>query len=240
MAIIYGIADTEKRLLDKLPKEVESVEDIPKVHKEMNEEYDSMETRGTMAKFRRWNKKRQIKNIDRIKYSPLYRGTKGELKVLNKLKELDDTYHVLCGVKMNLRGYCTYNGRPLRSAQMDFVVVSKRGIVVIEVKNWSDEYLSKYESYQRKYGGLITPHEQVARAGRLLWIRLNRRFGSKSPSVITVLLATYENILYDPKYEYVDVKNMENINSFIQSRYEKLSDEEVKRIVEPIERCVAK
>ena len=30
MAIIYGLADTEKRLLDKLPNEVKSIEDIDK------------------------------------------------------------------------------------------------------------------------------------------------------------------------------------------------------------------
>jgi len=240
MAIIYGYADTEKRLLDKLPNEIQSIDDIQKVHREMKEEYNSMETRGITAKVRRWDKKREIKEIDRIKYSPLYRGTKGELKVFNKLKELDDNYHILCGVKMHLGGYGTYNRGHLRSAQMDFVVVSKRGIVVIEVKNWSDEYLSKYISYQRKYGGLLIPHEQVARAGRVLWITLNRRFGPKSPSVTTVLLATYGNMQYDPAYKFVNVKNLDNINTFIQNRNEVFSDKEVERVVDRIEDHVTK
>ncbi len=39
---------------------------------------------------------------------------------------------------------------------MDFVVVSKRGVILIEVKNWTDTYIFKH----RSQGGL-EPHEQV-------------------------------------------------------------------------------
>jgi len=116
-------------------------------------------------------------------------------------------------------------------AQLDFVVVSKRGIVVIEVKNWSDEYLSKLNSYQKKYGG-YPPHHQVDRAGKLLWSELKSFCKLESPPVTRVLLSTYGNIPYDPKYEYVNVKNLENINSFIQTRNKKLSEDEVERVVE--------
>ena len=35
MARIYGYPDSETRFLDKLPKEVESIDDIHEVHKEM-------------------------------------------------------------------------------------------------------------------------------------------------------------------------------------------------------------
>ena len=34
LAIIYGMADSESKLLDKLPKEVKNVEDIDRVRKE--------------------------------------------------------------------------------------------------------------------------------------------------------------------------------------------------------------
>ena len=164
----------------------------------------------------------------------LYRGTKGEQKVLRKLSELDDNYHVLCGVKIDLNGPFHSSYRRNKIAQLDFLVVSKRGIVVIEVKNWSDEYLSKLNSYQRKYGG-FPPHHQVDRAGKILWIILKKFCDLESPPVTRVLLSTYGNVQHDPKYDFVNVKNMENINSFIQTRYEKLSDEEVMRVVKHIE-----
>jgi len=229
VAIIYGITDSERRLLKKLPKEVESIEDIPRVHQKMKQEFDSIEDIGTINKFKRWNKKREINKIEKNKGGPLYRGAKGELKTLKKLSELDDNYHVLCYVKIDLGRYVTYPYRrtkDLRSAQMDFVVVSKRGVVLIEVKNWSDEYVAK----NKKQGGRI-PHEQVDRAGLVLWIELQSWRSPKKPPVTKVLLSTYGNMEYDPAYKGVYVKNLNNINYFIQNRYEQFSDKEVERIL---------
>lgn len=228
MAIIYGITDSERRLVKKLPKEVKTIQDIPKVHQEMNQEFNSIEDKGLGNKFKRWSKKRQINKLVKNKGSPLYRGAKGELKVLDKLSELDDNYHVLCGVRIDIGHYVTYPYRKtknLRSAQMDFVVVSNRGIVVIEAKNWSDDYLSK----NRKHGGLI-PHEQVDRAGLVLYIKLSSYL--KNPPITKVVLATQGNMQYDPNYEFVNVKDLNNINFFIQNRYERFPDEIVKGVVE--------
>ncbi len=161
----------------------------------------------------------------------LYRGEKGEQKVLQYLSKLENNYYVLCGMKLDLGNPFRPSYKKRNIAQLDFVVVSKRGIVVIEVKNWSDEYLSKLNSYQKKYGG-YPPHHQVDRAGKLLWSELKSFCRLESPPVTRVLLSTYGNIPYDPKYEYVNVKNLENINSFIQTRNKKLSEEEVERVVE--------
>jgi len=236
VAIIYGYADTEKRLLDKLPNQIESIDDIDKVHKEMKDELNSIEDEGIRNKFSRWGKKRQINKIEKNKNTPLHYGAKGELKVLDKLSELDDSYHVLCGVNMELPHYVTYNGRKnLKSAQMDFVVVSNRGVVLIEVKNWSDTYVFK----NRKEGGL-EPHEQVERAGRVLWILLKSWRSPKNPSVTSVLLATQGNMRYDPTYKFVAVKDLYNIISFILKRKEEFSDKEVKGIIDHLKKFVTK
>ncbi len=72
------------------------------------------------------------------KRSPKHSGKKGELKVLDKLSELDNSYYILCGMWIVLTN---------KKAQIDFVVVSKRGIISIEVKNWSKEYLLKEQAY---------------------------------------------------------------------------------------------
>jgi len=171
----------------------------------------------------------EIKEFDELKEDPFYAGAKGEVEVLKKLSQLSDDYHVLCGLDIGLDHYVTYKRRKdLRSAQMDFVVVSKRGVVLIEVKNWSS-------GFSKKYGGL-SPHEQVDRAGLVLWIRLKSWRSPKNPSPTSVLLAVQGNMDYDHAYKFVNVKNLNNINYFIENRREQFSDKEVKRIVDRLEK----
>lgn len=228
MAIIYGYSDAEKQLLNRLPKEVESIDDIHRVHKEMKNQYSSMDGKGVISKLKRWNKKRQINKIDDSIDSPLYHGAKGEIKVLDKLSELSDEYHIFCDVHKKLDHWITYNGqRNLRSAQMDFVIVSHRGVVVIEVKNWSSNYYSQHAGFP--------PHEQVDRAGRVLWISLKSSwFSPTNPSVTNVLLSVGGNMEYNPNYKSVYVKDLNNINYFIQNRREQFSDKDVERIIDRI------
>ncbi len=234
MAIIYGISEATKEFLKKLPKEVESLDDIDEVHREMKQEFDSIEDKGLGNKFSRWRKKRQINkiedNIDGVEHA----GAKGEMLALEKLSELPDGYHVFCGVNKDLGKYITYRRRrDLRSAQMDFVVVSTRGVVVIEVKNWSAKY------YKNHYG--LRPHEQVERAGRVLWIKLKSSwFRPKDPPVTSVLLSIQGSIGNDPNYGYVVVKNLNDINSYIQNKREQFSDKEVKRLIDRVEGDVTK
>jgi len=168
----------------------------------------------------------EIKEFDKIKKDPFYAGAKGELNVLDKLSELSDDYHIFCDVSKELDHYVTYNGRRnLRSAQMDFVVVSYRGVVLIEAKNWSS-------SFYRQHDGL-SPHEQVDRAGRVLWISLKSSWRSPhNPPVTSVLLSIRGNMRYDNHYKFVNVKDLKNINYFIQNRYEQFSDKEVEKIID--------
>jgi len=115
----------------------------------------------------------------------------------------------------------------LRSAQMDFVVISKRGVVLIEVKNWSDNYANQKHR--------LRPHEQVDRAGLVLWITLKASWYSpKNPPVIKVLLSMRGNIKYDPSYKYVSVTSLNEINRFIENRQERFSEKEVQRLVDRI------
>lgn len=234
MAKIYGISEATKEFLNKLPKEVQSLDGIDKVHQEMKEEFDSIEDKGLGNKFSRWRKKRQINkiedNIDGVEHA----GAKGEMLALEKLSELPDDYHVFCGVNKDLGKYITYRRRrDLKSAQMDFVVVSKRGVVVIEVKNWSAKY------YKNHYG--LRPHEQVDRAGRVLWIKLKSSwFRPKDPPVASVLLSIQGSIGNDPNYGYVVVKNLNDINSYIQNKQEQFSEKEVKRLIDRVKGDVTK
>ena len=234
MAIIYGVSEATKKFLKKLPKEVTSLDDIDKVHRELKEEFDSIEDKGLKNKFSRWRKQRQINKIEDNVDGVEHAGAKGEIFALEKLSELPDDYHIFCGVNKDLGKYITYRRRrDLKSAQMDFVVVSKRGVLVIEVKNWSAKY------YKNHYG--LPPHEQVDRAGRVLWIKLKSSFFSpKDPSVTSVLLSIQGSIPTDPDYGYVVVKNLNDINYFIQSKPERYSEKEVNRLIDRVKGDVTK
>ena len=234
MAIIYGISEATKEFLKKMPKNVKSLDDIEKIHQKLTEEYNELENKGLIAKFSRWNKKRQIKKIEENQESSEHKGARGEVLALEKLSELSDDFHILCGVNKELKNYVTYRKkRNLKSAQMDFVVVSNRGVAVIEVKNWSSFY------YKNHYG--ITPYEQVERAGRVLWISLQSSwFAPKKPSVISVLLSIQGNIGYDDEYGCVSVKNLNNINQFLQNKEIQFSDKEVSRLLGRIKGDITK
>ena len=230
MAIIYGRADSEKQLLDLYPKRVQEIDDIVKVEAEMQEEL-KVESKGLVAKFQRWRLKRQYTKFEKKWDDPFHAGAKGENKVLDKLSQLSDEYHVLCGLRIGLSYYISYNGKKnLKSAQIDFVVVSKKGVYAIEVKNWSDHYVDQ-ENY-------FSPHEQVGRAGRLLWHVL--KSWRKTTRVTSVVLSIKGNIKYDPKYKVVFVANINNINKFLENREDTLSDKEVKKIVKKLKGRVTK
>jgi|APSaa5957512535_1039671.scaffolds.fasta_scaffold08552_4 hypothetical protein len=223
MAIIYGRADSEKQLLEKYPKQVQNIDDIDKVHQEMKKELAN-EKDGFVGGIKKWNKKRIINKFDKNKDDPFHAGAKGELSTLDVLSQLSDDFHVLCGVNLTLSNYVTYNGKKnLKSAQMDFVVVSKRGIILIEVKNWSDNYYRQNRN--------LSPHEQVDRASRVLWIALQSWRSPKKPRVKSMVLAIQGNIPSDPNFKFVSTSSLKYINEFLQNRPEEFSDKDVERIV---------
>lgn len=175
----------------------------------------------------------EVKTFASLERSIEHKGAKGEVRVLKKLSELSDDYHIFCGVRATLPRYVTYNGRKnLRSAQMDFIVVSKKGVILIEVKNWS----SKFYRESNK----ISPHEQVDRAGRVLWIALKSWWSPRSPRVTNVLVSIQDNMKYDPRFKFVWVSNLEKINYFIENRKEEFSNKEVERIVDRLRNYVTK
>lgn len=117
MSIIYGRADSEKQLLSKYPKEVKKIEDIPIVYEKLKASLKEKDA-GIFGFIKRWNKKRKILKFHKNKNKQLKAGAKGENKVIECLSELGDDYHVLCGVRIELPYWITYNGqRNLRSAR---------------------------------------------------------------------------------------------------------------------------
>jgi len=173
----------------------------------------------------------EIKEFDKVKKDHFYLGAKGELSALDVFSQLPDDFHVFCGVDVELSKYVTYNGkRNLKSAQMDFVVVSKRGVVLIEVKHWTAGFYKK----NRK----LSPHEQVDRASRVLWIALQSWRSPKSPRVKPMVLSTRTDIPYDTNFKFVSTSNLQYINEYLQKRPEEFSEKEVERLVDRVKKFV--
>jgi hypothetical protein len=227
LSIIYGRADSEKRLLSKYPKEVKRIEDIPRVYEKLKNLEGK--DRGFFVFIRRWNRKRKILKFHQKKNKRLRTGSDGENKVIEQLSALGDDCHILCGVRIELPYWITYNGQKnLRSAQMDFVVVSKKGVFVIEVENWSDDYAKNHNG--------LSPHEQTDRAGWVLWVALKLMFGDIR--VTNVLLSIQGNMRYNRNYKTVSVSSLERINRFLENRQDILSENEVAKIVDSLKHYV--
>jgi len=173
------------------------------------------------------NEIKEVNHFERVRKDPMLAGAKGEKLALKKLSELSDDYHIFCGVRIELPYFVRYHGRKnLRKAQIDFIVISKKGVVLIEVKNWSDKYI---ESHRNKI-----PHEQADRAGMLLWIVIKSRWHwwlGQNPRVKNVVLSIQGNIGYDSNYKFVSESDLDRINDFIKNRKEELSDKQVSKLI---------
>ncbi len=230
MAIVYGMADSERQLLNHLPGEVKSIDDIPKVKKYFEKKLKKKDT-GFFAGLRKWNYQRQINKFENNEDNPLHAGTKGENKVIDELLKLDEHYHILCGIRIELPYYVTYNGQKnLKSAQMDLVVVCPKGVFMIEVKNWSNSYAQNYDG--------LNPYEQTDRAGRVLWIALQDVI--KNIRVTNVLLSLSGNIPYNQRYRAVFVSSLNRINQFLEKQQDSLSPKEVKKLVNDLKDYVTR
>lgn len=229
MAIIYGMADSEKSLLNRLPNEVKNVDDMDRVKKEFEDKIENTNS-GFFAGIKKWNYKRQVNKFEKQDIKLFEKGTQGENEVIEELLKLDDSYHVLCGVKFQLPKWVTYKGKKnLKSAQMDIVVVCEKGVFMIEVKNWSDRYA-------RTETNSLSPHEQTERAGRVLWVGLQGVV--KNANVTNVLLSIKGNLEYDGEFRSVYVSSLARINQFIQNRDDIYYEDEVKKIVKDLKKFV--
>ncbi len=230
MANIYGRSDSERKLLDLYSNRFQGIGDIGRFEAQIQRELLDG-PKGTFGRFRMWRLKKQYKELEEKRDDPYQAGAKGEIQVLDRLSKLSDDYHVLCGVQITLPHHISYNGKKnLKSAQIDFVVVSKKGVYIIEVKNWSDSYVKRQDYF--------SPHEQAGRAGRLLWHVL--KSWRKAPKVTSIVLSIKGNIKKDPKYKVVLVSDIQDINRILEERKHVLSEKEVKRYVKKIKDHVTK
>lgn len=225
MAIIHGSSDSERRLPDKLPGEVKSLDDMAQARSDLKRKHRNAS--GPFGWFRRWQYGRQIDKIGRGMKDPLRSGARGEMYAIRLLSALDDSHHIFCDLRIALPNWVTYRGRKnLKSAQMDMVVASPKGVFMIEVKNWSDRYASHPE---------WSPHEQTERAGQVLWTSLQDAV--EGVRVTPVLLSIRGNIPKDPKYDTVLVSDPSRIVDMLSGQRDVLAPADLDRILERLGRA---
>jgi len=219
------MADSERSLLNKLPNEVRDIDDMSRVKQEFEDKLENTGS-GFVNGIRKWNYKRQVDKFQGKEIRHLRKGTHGENDVIVELSKLDDSYHVLCGVRLELSHWVTYNGKKnLKSAQMDIVVVCPKGVYMIEVKNWGNSFAQKKTSR-------LSPYEQTERAGRVLWISLQGIF--RKVRVTNVLLSIKGNLEYNKNYRSVFVSSLDRINFFLMRREDTLTEKQIKNIVKDL------
>ncbi len=114
---------------------------------------------------------------------------------------------------------------------MDLVVVSTKGVYMIEVKNWSNQFTNNGNKS-------FSPYEQTERAGKVLWISLQNWVGDIR--VTNVLLSIKGNLLYDKNYRSVFVSSLYGINQFLEKRQDAMSEKEVQKVVKFLKSLVTK
>ncbi|MDI3539637.1 MAG: hypothetical protein PWQ52_760 [Methanolobus sp.] len=112
----------------------------------------------------------QLSMMEGIKKSNEYKGALGELAVIENLCQLPDNYYLFNDLNLELNDYIKFNGSPLKSAQIDHLVVGPTGIFVIETKNWSKNYTQSVFN-----DGSYTPFDQIQRSSYLVYRYLNNK-----------------------------------------------------------------
>ena len=161
--------------------------------------------------------------LDRLtrEYRSELKGYYGELLVMDTLERLGDEYYVLSDVRITREFGHKFDGKMLKSARVDHVVVSRKGVYCIETKNWN----MKWKSEDRP-----TPGEQARRASYLLYRFLKYTCGIPRIRVMSIVL--YTNSTIKGKEDFVRFLRYEDFPAYLEARQEILSDEEVASVVE--------
>jgi len=161
--------------------------------------------------------------LDRLtrEYRSELKGYYGELLVLDTLERLSDDHYVLSDVRISREFGHKFDGKMLKSARVDHVVVGRKGVYCIETKNWN----LKWKSDDRP-----TPGEQARRASYLLYRYLKYTCGIPGIRVMSIVL--YTNTTVKGKEDFVRFLRYEDFPAYLDARQELLSEDEVKQVVE--------
>jgi hypothetical protein len=187
------------------------------------------------------NISRELRRLDEInntleseKY--LIYGAIGETDVINELKKLPKTYHVINDLRAEFNPpiYNRSENDRIYSIQVDTLVVGPTGLFIIETKYWSKKSISSET--------LFSPVKQVKRAGFALFVRLNgavksgriaglvNNWGERKISLRQIVASV--NAVPHAEFQYVKVLGIEKLNSYITYGKQEFTSEQIQEIVD--------
>ena len=154
-------------------------------------------------------------------------GAKGEYAVEQELRKLPNNFYVINDYKLDfVRPIINkQTGEKIFSIQIDHLVVSPGGVFILETKNWSQKSIKSLN--------LRSPIEQIQRSSYALFVFMNKNisinthhWGSKQISLKNVLVMT--GATTNQKFQYVKVKQLKEINVYLNYFDAIYSDDETK------------
>ncbi len=153
-------------------------------------------------------------------YRSELKGYYGELLAMDSLKQLDDDYYVISDVRITREYGHRFDGRMLKSARVDHIVVGRKGVYCIETKNWNSI---------KKTDDKPSPGEQARRASHLLYKYLKFTCGMSGVKVMGIVL--YTNIALKGKEDFVRFMRQDEIVPYMEARPDNIDEQTIKEIV---------
>ncbi len=187
---------------------------------------------------------RSSKRIDEINHQkevidslyPLISGAIGENLVANELKVLSDNFYAFndFSVEFDTPIYNRKENDRIFSIQIDHLLVTNAGIFILETKNWSEKSIKRFD--------LRSPIEQIKRCSYALFVLLNsnsdknnielnkHHWGDKQIPIRNVIVMI--NNKPKEKFKFVEIKTVNELNSYISFFDPIFEDSEVQNIAE--------
>jgi hypothetical protein len=157
-------------------------------------------------------------------YRSELKGYYGELIVMDTLQQLSDDYYVISDVRITRESGHRFDGRMLKSARVDHIVIGPKGVYCIETKHWN--------SLKNKDTDKPSPGEQARRASHLLYKYLKYTCGLTGLKVMGIVL--YTNTTIKGKEDFVRFMRNDEVLQYLDARPDNIDADVVRMIVECI------
>jgi hypothetical protein len=157
-------------------------------------------------------------------YRSELKGYYGELLVMDSLKQLSDDNYVISDVRITRESGHRFDGRMLKSARVDHIVVGPKGVYCIETKHWN--------SLKNKDTDKPSPGEQARRSSHLLYKYLKYIRGLTGVKVMGVVL--YTNTAIRGKEDFVRFMRNDEFLAYLDARPDNIDADTVHLIVESL------
>lgn len=160
----------------------------------------------------------------------LISGAIGENLVVKEINKLSDEYVLINDFNLQFSSpiyFKKYNQR-IYSIQIDHLLISKAGVFIIETKNWSEKSVSSLS--------LRSPIEQIERSNFALYIYLSdnitmsdHHWGEQQIPIRNLIVMI--NNKPTGKFKYVNIKLLNEVNSYIKYFEPVLTDRQFEKLV---------